>query len=297
MEVDKNFSVLTLSSNYATLDILSSILLPYYSIKIATSVNEALATLNSSNVNLIILDCAMHSKEYYAFLKKIKSDKDTMRIPVILAGNSCEPEFEELAFAFGAVDYISKPFRASIVKVRVNNQRLIVNQIKAIEELGLTDHLTGIANRRGFDNKIHLEWLRAIRDKSCFSLAIADIDYFKAYNDDYGHIQGDVLLRSLAKQITSMLKRPADFVARWGGEEFVIMLPNTTLKGAAAHSEEIRKSVQEMVVPKLPSATISIGVASIIPTINSSMKEFFNMADKALYHAKNTGRNKVCCFN
>jgi two-component system chemotaxis family response regulator WspR len=109
-------------------------------------------------------------------------------------------------------------------------------------------------------------------------------------------MQGDVLLRSLAKKITSMLKRPADFVARWGGEEFVIMLPNTTLKGAAIHSEEIRKSVQEMNIQNLPSATISIGVASIIPSINSSMNEFFNMADKALYQAKNAGRNKVCCY-
>jgi len=141
-----------------------------------------------------------------------------------------------------------------------------------------------------------LEWLRAIRDRSCFSLAIADIDYFKAYNDEYGHAQGDVLLRTLAQKITSMLKRPADFVARWGGEEFVIMLPNTTRKGAAAHLEEIRKSIQQMVVPNLPSATISIGIASTIPSINSSVNEIFNMADKALYQAKNTGRNKVCIF-
>jgi len=297
MEIDKGFTVLAVSDNYAGLDILNSILSPYYTIKTITSSNEALTMLNTENINLVILDCAMYSKESYGFLTEIKSCKDTMRIPVILIGDSDKPEHEELAFTFGAVDYISKPFIASIVKVRVNNQRLMVKQIKAIEELGLLDHLTGIPNRRGFDNRIHLEWLRAIRDKTCFSLAIADIDHFKVYNDEYGHIQGDVLLRMLAKKITSMLRRPADFLARWGGEEFVIMLPNTTSNGATAHAEEIRESVQEMVVPNLPSATISIGVASIIPSINSSVDEIFNMADKALYQAKNTGRNKVCFFS
>jgi len=296
MEIDKDFVILAVSNNYTGLDILNSILSPYYTIKTISSTSDALITLNASNINLIILDCAMQDKESYEFLTEIKSREDTMRIPVVLIGNSDKPEFEELAFAFGAVDYISKPFRASIVKVRVNNQRLIVKQMRAIEELGLIDHLTGIPNRRGFDNRIHLEWLKAIRDKIYFSLAIADIDHFKVYNDDYGHAQGDVLLRTLAQRITSMLRRPADFVARWGGEEFVIMLPNTNRKGAIAHVEEIRKSIQEMEVPNLPSATVSIGVASIIPSVKFSLDEIFNMADKALYEAKNSGRNKVCFY-
>jgi len=296
MEIDKDFTILAISDNFAGLDILSSILSPYYTIKMISSTSDALTMLSNSDINLVILDCAMYDSEGYGFLAEVKSREDTMRIPVILIGDTSQPEFEELAFAFGAVDYISKPFRSSIVKVRVNNQRLMVKQIKAIEELGLLDHLTGIPNRRGFDDRINLEWLRAVRDKTCFSLAIADIDYFKVYNDEYGHAQGDVLLRTLAQKITSMLKRPADFAARWGGEEFAIMLPNTTRKGATAHAEEIRKSVHEMEIPNLPSATVSIGVASIYPSMNSSITEIFNMADKALYQAKNTGRNKVCFF-
>jgi len=297
MEIDKDFNILAISDNYTGLDILNSILSPYYTIKVMTSTDDALTLLNSGSVNLVILDCAMYSREGYGFLSEIKSRESTMQIPVILIGDTAEPESEELAFAFGAVDYISKPFRSSIVKVRINNQRLMAKQIRAIEELGLIDHLTGIPNRRGFDNRVHLEWLRAIREKSCFSLAIIDIDFFKVYNDEYGHEQGDVLLCTLARKITSMLKRPGDFLARWGGEEFVIVLPNTNRKGAIAHAEEIRKSVQEMEVPNLPSATISIGVASTHPSANSSISDFFNMADKALYQAKNTGRNKVCFYN
>jgi len=296
VDLDKNFTVLAMSDNYAGLDIINSVLSTYYNVKMATSPEEAMTLLKVVEVNLIILDFGCYSKECYNFLTTIKASEETMRIPVILIGDSSNPEYEEHAFALGVADYIGKPLRSSIVKVRVNNQRLIINQIKAIEELGLRDPLTGIANRRGFDTRIHLEWLRAMRDQTSLSLAIADIDHFKAYNDNYGHVQGDVLLRALAKQIVAMLKRPADFVARWGGEEFVIMLPNTNLKGAIQHSEEIRKSVEKMIIPNLPSATVSVGVASMMPTINSSIEEFFTMADKALYQAKNSGRNKVCSF-
>ena len=297
MDLDSDFAILVVSDSCTNLDILSSILTPYYSVKMATSTGEALTLLNGLDVNLVILDIAMHSQECHEFLAKIKSNEDTERIPIILIGDSNKPEYEEIGFALGAVDYIFKPFRSSIVKVRVNNQRLIAKQIKAIEELNLQDPVTGISNRRGFDNRIHLEWLRAIRDKMPLSLAIADIDHFKAYNDEHGHIQGDVLLRSLARKFFSMLRRPADFVARWGGEEFVIILPNTELKGAIAHSEDIRQSVEEMLLPNLPTATISIGVACVLPSANSSIEELFNMADTALYQAKNSGRNKVCSFS
>jgi len=297
MDLDRDFVILAVSDNCTNLDILNSILTPYYSVKMATSTNEAFTLLSGLDVNLVILDVAMHSKECHEFLSKVRSNEDMERIPIILIGDSSKPEYEELGFALGAVDYIGKPFRSSIVKMRINNQRLIAKQIKAIEELNLQDPVTGISNRRGFDNRIHLEWLRAIRDQMPLSLAIADIDHFKAYNDEYGHTQGDVLLRALAKKFVSMLKRPADFVARWGGEEFVIMLPNTELKGAVMHSEDIRQSVEEMLVPNLPTATISIGVACVLPSLNSSMEELFNMADKALYQAKNSGRNKVCCFS
>jgi len=296
MEADKNFTILIVSDNYACLDILCSILSPYYSVKMVTSTNEAFALLKYEDINLIILDLEIYGKDCCEFLENIKSNEETVRIPVILISDSSQPEYEEKSFALGAVDYICKPFRSSIVKVRVNNQRLIVKQIKAIEELGMQDSLTGIANRRGFDNRIRQEWLRAIRDKASLSLAIADIDHFKNFNDKYGHIQGDVLLRSLASQLVSMQRRPADFVARWGGEEFVMIFPGTELKGIVTYADKIRESVQKMIIPNLPPVTISIGVASIIPSVNTSMEDFFSKADKALYKAKNSGRNKVCCF-
>jgi diguanylate cyclase (GGDEF)-like protein len=294
METDKSFAVLVASDSYIDLDIISSILSPYYEVKTASSTGQAMSLLKTVTIDLMILDCSASKGSFNDFLSDVKNSEETMKIPVILVGNASRPEEEERSFSLGAVDYISKPFRASIIKIRVNNQRLLVKQIKAIEELGMLDSLTGIFNRRGFDNRMHLEWFRAIREKSSISLAVADIDHFKAYNDRYGHIQGDVLLRTLAKQLYSMLRRPADFVARWGGEEFVIVLPDTEIKPVLVHLEEIREAVEKMVVPDSPSATISIGVASILPTIDSSLEEFFSQADKALYKAKNTGRNRVC---
>jgi diguanylate cyclase (GGDEF)-like protein len=297
IEPDKDFAILVVSDNYAGLDILSSMLMSYYNIKTATGINEALTMLIAEDIHLIILDCEIHDKEWYEFMARIKSNEETMKIPVILIGDASQQEYEERGFAMGAVDYISKPFRSSIVKVRVNNQRLIIKQIKAIEELGFLDPLTSIPNRRGFDNRFHLEWLRAVRDKAVLSLLVADIDHFKKYNDNYGHIQGDVLLRAFEKHIASMLKKTADFVARWGGEEFVVMLPRTELKGAIVVAEEIRKSVEEIIIPNLPSTTISVGVASIIPSLTTSRDDFFSKADKALYQAKNSGRNRVCCFS
>jgi len=296
MEFDKDFTILTVSDNNTSSDILGSILVPYYNVKKAISTSEAFDLLKSEDINLIILDMAIHGKDCHEFLVDVKSNEETMRIPVILIGDSSSPEYEEKSFALGAVDYISKPFRSSIVKARINNQRLIVKQIRAIEELGMLDPLTGIANRRGFNTRIKQEWLRAARDKTCISLAIADIDHFKDFNDKYGHVQGDVLLCLLAKRLVSMMRRPADFVARWGGEEFVMMFPNTELRGILKHLEKIRESVQKMVIPDLPSTTISIGVASIIPTLDKSIEDFFSEADKALYEAKNTGRNRVCSF-
>jgi len=293
MEFDKDFIILIVSDNSASSDILGSILKPYYSIKSTDSTKEAFELLKNKGINLVILDML----DCHKFLADIKSDEETMRIPVVLVGDSSKPEHEEKSFALGAVDYISKPFISAIVKARVNNQRLIVKQIKAIEELGLLDPLTGIANRRGFDTRMKQEWLRAIREKTHISLAIADIDYFKNFNDEYGHVQGDVLLCMLAKQLVSMMRRPADFAARWGGEEFVMMFPNTEHEGILKYLETIRESVQKLKIPDLPSTTISIGVATIVPTMDKSIDDFFSQADKALYEAKNSGRNRICSFD
>jgi diguanylate cyclase (GGDEF)-like protein len=156
------------------------------------------------------------------------------------------------------------------------------------------DPLTGLANRRSFDHQAQMEWNRGAREKTPLSFLMLDIDHFKNFNDTYGHPQGDVLLQSLSRTLISCAKRPADLVARMGGEEFGVLLPNTDSEGAKNIAETIRKSIEAMVVPDLPTATVSVGVATLLPTPEIPPPQIVDQADKALYTAKESGRNRVC---
>ena len=168
------------------------------------------------------------------------------------------------------------------------------------ERLIRIDQLTDIPNRRSFDERLPLEWGRAIRTKTPISILILDLDYFKNYNDTYGHLQGDKALQVIAKLFMSELKRSGDLVARWGGEEFAVLLSNTDAKGAMEVAERIRQKVEALQIPLIDGSnskmTISIGINNIIPVPNSSLEDFLYHADMALYTAKREGRNKVCVY-
>jgi diguanylate cyclase (GGDEF)-like protein len=163
----------------------------------------------------------------------------------------------------------------------------------------MTDQLTELPNRRNFDNRLNMEWRRAIREKTPISLLMVDVDKFKDYNDTYGHQQGDLLLKAVAKTIDKNLKRPADFAARWGGEEFAALLANTNAPGAQEVAERIRADVEKInftcqQCSDTAPVTISIGAATMVPVPADSLDLFISAADDALYQAKRTGRNKVC---
>jgi len=168
------------------------------------------------------------------------------------------------------------------------------------ERLIRIDQLTDIPNRRSFDERLPLEWGRAIRTKMPISLLILDLDYFKNYNDTYGHLQGDKALQSAAKLFLQELKRSGDLVARWGGEEFAILLSNTDINGALDVAERIRQRVENMQIPLADGSssriTVSAGVNSLTPTASSSLEDFIHHADMALYTAKREGRNRVCLY-
>jgi diguanylate cyclase (GGDEF)-like protein len=163
------------------------------------------------------------------------------------------------------------------------------------------DQLTNIPNRRSFDERLPLEWGRALRTKTSISVLILDLDYFKTYNDTYGHLQGDKALQIIAKLFVQELKRSGDLVARWGGEEFAILLANTDFDGATDVAERIRIKVEEVPVPlpdgSISRITVSIGINSLIPTTNDSLEDFIRHADMALYTAKREGRNRVFLYN
>jgi diguanylate cyclase (GGDEF)-like protein len=172
--------------------------------------------------------------------------------------------------------------------------------LKIMEEMSLTDQLTNLPNRRSFNMRLNMEWRVAIREKHYISFMMLDIDHFKIYNDKYGHQQGDEVLRMVAKTIEHTLKRPSDFVARWGGEEFAILLPNTDLDGALNIAEAIRVNIGKenllLTDGTVTKVTVSIGVNALIPERGGSLENFIYIADKELYRAKEMGRNKICFF-
>jgi two-component system, cell cycle response regulator len=166
-----------------------------------------------------------------------------------------------------------------------------------LQRLAHTDSLTNIANRRQFDQYINQEWLRVKRDQKDLSLILCDVDYFKLYNDYYGHPSGDVCLQKVAKILSESIKRPGDLVARYGGEEFAIILPYTNLEGAVNVAEQIQKAIDDLKIPHIQSQlkqyiTISMGIASTIPHDNLTAPDLITAADKALYTAKTNGRNQ-----
>jgi len=167
------------------------------------------------------------------------------------------------------------------------NKRMEIDR-KKIEVLSVTDHLTGLYNRRYFSEAIDKEFARAIRQKECLSFLMIDVDKFKDYNDTYGHLQGDALLVSLAKVFKGIVKRSEDLVFRMGGEEFGVLLPNTNSDGSLSIAEKIREEVQKSI-----GITVSLGVACVFPKVGESSYNLLKLADTNLYKAKEMGRNRV----
>ena len=296
MDFSKEFTILIADDEKTNLDILGSILSPIYHLIISRSGARALELAKERQPDLILLDVLMPDMTGFDVIEKLKASEITARIPVIFITGLSNDEDEERGFFLGAVDYITKPFNKAIVKARVNTHVRIVDQMRTIEQIGLVDMLTKISNRRGFEERLKVEWNRALREKTSISILVMDIDKFKNYNDTYGHQQGDVALKTFADTASKSLMRGVDFAARWGGEEFVILLPGTNIEGAAEIAERVRKNVEAAVILTdegiETKITVSIGVNSIVPTPNDFIKDFIEKADRAMYRAKQAGRNK-----
>jgi len=298
IETKKEFTILITDDEKTNLDILGSILSPMYNLLIARNGLRALELAEEHKPDLILLDVLMPEMTGFEVIEKLKESETTKKIPVIFITGLTSADDEEKGFILGAVDYITKPFKKAIVKARVNTHIRIVDQIRTIELIGLIDPLTKISNRRGFENRLNVEWNRAVRDKTPISILVMDIDNFKTYNDTHGHQQGDAALKMFADISTKTLKRAVDFVARWGGEEFIILLPGTEIEGAAEIAERIRKNIEVVIIPtekgEDTSVTVSIGIHSTVPEACSivNIDEFIKRADKALYKAKELGRNR-----
>ena len=293
----KKHSVLVVDDENSNIAALTHILSPEYAIYAAKDGQRAISAVEKYMPDVILLDIIMSEMDGYDVIAALKSSDKTQKIPVIFISGLSGAGDEEKGLALGASDYIAKPFSSSIVKLRVQNQIRMLDQLRTIERISLLDQSTDLPNRRSFETRLELEWHRSHRDNSPFSVLMLDVDNFKNYNDTYGHQQGDVALRAIARVLKETLMRPTDFAARWGGEEFVVLLPDTDFFGSIEVSERIRKSAEARSIPDPSgmetSITVSIGANTWTHDLSNTVDDLIAGADMALYAAKKAGRNRI----
>ena len=243
----KKPTILVVDDMTTTLLLLHDLLKDTYEVKIAKSGTKALEILESPNdIDLILLDIEMPDINGYDVCKRIKNNETIKNIPIIFITGRTSQEDEEYGLNLGAIDYITKPFNKAIVKLRIKNYLNLKIKNDMLEKLSMYDGLTNIRNRRFFDETFEKTFSEIKRDKKSLAVLMIDIDFFKPYNDNYGHGQGDETLRKVAKALEKTIKRPSDFVARYGGEEFVILLKDINKDGVEAVANNLLNAVREL---------------------------------------------------
>ncbi|MHC1758226.1 MAG: diguanylate cyclase [Negativicutes bacterium] len=291
-------SVLIVDDSRTNIAIMKDILSEDHEVFSALTGKEALKIARQENVDLILLDVVMPEMDGYEVCKRLKADPDTKNIPVIFVTSMTDMGDETKGLELGAIDYMLKPVRAPIVKARVRNHLELKKYRDFLENLSMVDGLTGVWNRRHFDEVLDKEWRRAMRGTNLISVILLDVDFFKKYNDHYGHLAGDDCLRQVAKALEKTARRGGDMVARYGGEEFVIITAASSSEEAHALAEKLRISVEMLAIPHATAeisdyVTISLGVATVHPNPCMEVAGFLEKVDRALYLAKSGGRNRV----
>ncbi|MEM5328546.1 diguanylate cyclase [Paraburkholderia sp. JHI2823] len=281
--------------------------------------DQAVRTAEEVRPTVILQDLVMPGTDGLTLVRAYRANEATRDVPIIVLSTKEEPAIKSAAFASGANDYLVKlPDSIELVARVKYHSRSYVNMLQRDEayralrrsqqellkanlelrRLTQSDGLTGLSNRRYLDEFLSVEWKRAQREGTEVSLLMIDVDYFKPYNDTYGHVAGDNVLRSVATTIRREILQPRDLVARFGGEEFAVVLPGTGSAGARLLAEKMRRDVAALALPHVGSAvsehlTISIGVATLTPAPGLAETALIEAADAALYRAKRDGRNRV----
>lgn len=264
----------------------------------ATNGKTALQLCESRLPDLVLLDIEMPGMDGFEVCRQLKANEKTRDIPVIFVTAHSDPEQETLGLELGAVDFIAKPINPSVLRARVRTHVLLKYQSDALRSLAFLDGLTTLYNRRFFDHQLEMEWSRSVRQASSLAVILLDVDFFKRYNDHYGHQAGDDCLKEIASILKGSLRRKTDIAARYGGEEFICLLPETTQENAMEIAEKISKRLLERALPHANSdvsqfVTLSMGVASSIGG-ELEAAHLIALADQRLYTAKNAGRARVC---
>jgi len=279
--------------------VLGELLKPEYTVLLAKNGAQALERAVRHAPDLILLDVVMPDMDGYEVLRRLRADPQTEHISVIFISGLDRPEDEANGLNMGASDYIAKPFNATVVTARVALHLQVVRQRRMLERLANIDGLTELANRRRFDEIYDAEWKRAQRSERPLSLALLDIDCFKQYNDLYGHPAGDRVLRSVARTAASFMRRPVDLAARYGGEELVMLMPDTYAAQAQHLVGGVCQAIEQLTIAHsgsvvAPVLTASVGGATLSDFGSESAAQLLDAADGQLYRAKRAGRNRVC---
>lgn len=311
--------ILIVDDDPAAIEVLDNALEGAGDVRCATSDPDALALLAKYPIDLVLLDAQMPGMDGFATCYAIQQHYPS--IPIIFVTAASDFGNEIRALEAGASDFISKPINPPVVRVRVGVHLKLKAHIDLLRFLSVRDPLTGVANRRALDERLSQEWRRAARHQQPLSLLMIDVDHFKAYNDYYGHTQGDACLHQVAQALAATVNRAGDLVARYGGEEFAVLLAGSPLAVAVALAEKIRAALHALDIPHArsttgPQVTISIGAASLLPApLPDSAtppdaalaapdgasgfplaRTLFDQADQALYAAKAAGRNRVSAY-
>ena len=293
--------VLVVDDERINLEILRTVLKDMCTVRGAINGEQALkAARLDPPPDLILLDIQMKGMDGYEVCRRLKSDPLTRHIPVIFVTGKDQEDDETMGFDVGAVDYINKPIRPAIVRARVKLHLELKKERDYHARASSIDGLTGIPNRRHFSEYSENELHRARRNQKSLAVAMLDIDFFKLFNDNYGHLAGDECLKQVAATIDHTLRRSADMAARYGGEEFVCLFPDTDEEGACVICDEILQAIRDLKIEHTFSknadiVTVSIGCVARIPEQNDSMEDLIKQADERLYRAKKSGRNRVVC--
>ena len=268
-----------------------------FSVTYATNGADALE-LVEEQPELMLLDLHLPDMDGFEVCRRLKAQPQFAAIPVMFLTANQDPVLEAQGLEVGAVDFVTKPYSAAVLRARTNTHVALARKTQLLERMAFTDGLTGAANRRYFNAQLAAEWARALRNRADLAVVLLDIDHFKSINDTYGHDEGDRCLRELVRLVTPFLRRPADVLARFGGEEFVALLPETSLEGAIHLAEQMRAAVQHgfdglAAAGAGPRVTASFGCAACCPTHLDSADELIRHADQHLYAAKAGGRNRV----
>lgn len=291
-------TVLVIDDTPINIRILSELLVDEYEVLFATNGQDGLARAQAEQPDLILLDVMMPGMDGYEVCRRLKAEPTTRDIPVIFVTALVSEADEARGLQAGAIDYITKPISPTIVKMRIHNHLELKHHRDLLADMAAIDGLTGIPNRRRFDEVLHMEWHRAQRTGKPISLLMIDIDHFKHYNDTYGHLQGDDCLKAVAQALAELAHRGGDFVARYGGEEFVCVLAETDAPGAQIVADRLLAAVTDLNIPHeaspvVPWVTVSIGYCTASSVSGHSWEQLLDCADRNLYRAKQAGRNRV----